>query len=101
MISEVLLLKSFESYTRTANQKDVVLGLLPQSHIFGLAVFHAAVFRGECVVVLHKFELETLLDAVHRCKINVLYLVSHSFLCIDVIDTVWPIVQGPFLAYEH
>ncbi|KKZ65685.1 hypothetical protein EMCG_01247 [[Emmonsia] crescens] len=75
MISEVLLLKSFESCTRTANQKDVVLGLLPQGHIFGLAVFHAAVFRGECVVVLHKFELETLLDAIHRCKINVLYLV--------------------------
>ncbi|OJD15233.1 hypothetical protein AJ78_04494 [Emergomyces pasteurianus Ep9510] len=75
MISEVLLLKSFESHTRAADQKDVVLGLLPQGHIFGLSVFHAAVFRGECVVVLHKFHLETLLDAIHKCKINVLYLV--------------------------
>ncbi|EEH46636.1 uncharacterized protein PADG_02734 [Paracoccidioides brasiliensis Pb18] len=75
LISEVLLLRSFESYTRTADQKDVALGLLPQGHLFGLSVFHTAVFRGECVVVLHKFELETLLDAIHRCRINVLYLV--------------------------
>ncbi|OAX82265.1 hypothetical protein ACJ72_03388 [Emergomyces africanus] len=75
MISEVLLLKSFENHARTADQKDVVLGLLPQGHVFGLSVFHAAVFRGECVVVLHKFQLGTLLDAIHRCKINVLYLV--------------------------
>ncbi|PGH09791.1 hypothetical protein GX51_00478 [Blastomyces parvus] len=75
MISEVLLLKSFENHTRTADQKDVVLGLLPQAHIFGLSVFHAAVFRGECVVVLHKFELETFLAVIHGCRINVLYLV--------------------------
>ncbi|EGC46875.1 AMP dependent CoA ligase [Histoplasma capsulatum var. duboisii H88] len=72
---EVLLLTSFENHTRTPNQKNVVLGLLPKGHIFGLSVFHTAVFRGECVVVLHKFELETLLAVIQRSRINVLYLV--------------------------
>lgn len=76
VISEILLLKQFESHTRTAGQKDVVLGLLPYSHIFGLSVFTAAVFRGETVVVLPKFELNTLLDAIQRTGINNLYLVS-------------------------
>ncbi|KAG5291508.1 AMP dependent CoA ligase [Histoplasma ohiense] len=75
MISEVLLLTSFENHTRTPDHKNVVLGLLPQGHIFGLSVFHAAVFRGECVVVLHKFELKTLLAVIQRSRINVLYLV--------------------------
>ncbi|PGH00705.1 hypothetical protein AJ79_08125 [Helicocarpus griseus UAMH5409] len=75
MIAEVILLKYFESRTRTADQKDVVLGLLPQNHIFGLSVYHAAVFRGECVAVMHKFELQALLAAIHRCKMNTLYVV--------------------------
>ncbi|KAI2030138.1 hypothetical protein LOZ45_001675 [Ophidiomyces ophidiicola] len=75
MISEVWLLKLFEEHTRTLDQQDTVLGLLPYSHVFGLSVFNAAVYRGESVVVLPKFELATLLGAIERCKINVLYVV--------------------------
>nr|KMM67454.1 4-coumarate-CoA ligase 2 [Coccidioides posadasii RMSCC 3488] len=75
VISQISLFKLFEGYTRTENQKDTVLGLLPYSHIFGLSVFHSAVYRGECVVVVPKFELATLLGAIERCKINVLYVV--------------------------
>lgn len=76
MISEVLLFKLYESYGRTKDQKDTVLGLLPYSHIFGLSVFNAAVYRGESVTVLPKFELEVLLRAIQIHQINRLYLVS-------------------------
>ena len=97
VISEVLLFKHFESHTRDPDQKDVVLGLLPYSHIFGLSVFTAAVFRGETVAVLPKFELGTLLDAIQRTRINTLYLVS---IWTHVISRwpgmyCWLIVPGP------
>lgn len=80
MISEIALFTLFESHTRTKNQKDTVLGLLPYSHVFGLSVFNSAIYRGESVVVMPKFELAALLRAIERCKINVLYVVSQSHL---------------------
>ncbi|EEP79140.1 hypothetical protein UREG_03986 [Uncinocarpus reesii 1704] len=75
VISQVSLFKLFESRTRTPDQKDTVLGLLPFNHLFGLAVFHSAFYRGESVVVLPKYELATLLEAIELCRINVLYVV--------------------------
>ncbi|KAK2748567.1 hypothetical protein FQN57_000702 [Myotisia sp. PD_48] len=75
MISQILLYSAYESPTRTENQRDIALGLLPYSHIFGLAVFTTAVYRGETVVAMSKFDLESLFQAIQRCKINVLYLV--------------------------
>ncbi|KAK2749532.1 hypothetical protein FQN55_003229 [Onygenales sp. PD_40] len=75
MIAEVFLVKQFDSFTRTKDQRDVVLGLLPQSHLFGLSVFNAAVYQGDSVVVLPKFELGVLLGAIQRSRINILYLV--------------------------
>ena len=54
-----------------------VLGLLPMSHIYGLVVIcHAGVWRGDCVVVLPKFEFDTTLRAIQDHKINSLFLVS-------------------------
>ncbi|WEW56234.1 hypothetical protein PRK78_001673 [Emydomyces testavorans] len=75
MISQVSLFALFENHTRTKDQRDIVLGLLPYSHIFGLSVFSSAIYRGDSVVVLSKFELDTLLGAIERCKIDVLYVV--------------------------
>ncbi|OJD26490.1 hypothetical protein ACJ73_02130 [Blastomyces percursus] len=75
MISEVLSLKSFENHTRTADQKDVVLGLLPQAHIFGLS----------------------------PCRINVLYLVppiivsmvqNEKLMIWEALQPSWPILQA-------
>jgi long-subunit acyl-CoA synthetase (AMP-forming) len=61
------------------NQSDyteMVLGLLPMSHIYGLVVIcHASVFRGDGVVVLPKFEFTSTLQAVQDYKINSLFLV--------------------------
>ncbi|KAL2856373.1 hypothetical protein BJX68DRAFT_253496 [Aspergillus pseudodeflectus] len=55
---------------------DVLLGLLPQSHIYGLIVMcHAGPFRGDQVIVLPKFELETYMAAVQNFKITSLFVV--------------------------
>lgn len=55
---------------------DVALGLLPQSHIYGLIVIcHASTYRGDKVVVLPKFEMQQYLTAIAKYKINTLYIV--------------------------
>lgn len=56
--------------------RDVALGLLPQSHIYSLIIIcHASTYRGDSVVVLPKFELDSYLNAIEEHKINTLYLV--------------------------
>lgn len=58
------------------NYQDVALGLLPQSHIYGLIVIcHASTYRGDKVVILPKFDMTQYLTAIARYKINTLYIV--------------------------
>ncbi|KAJ5223484.1 4-coumarate--CoA ligase-like 7 [Penicillium chermesinum] len=58
------------------NYTEVALGLLPQSHIYGLVVIcHAGAYRGDQTIVLPKFELKTFLAAIQNFKINTLFLV--------------------------
>lgn len=53
------------------------LGLLPFSHIYGLAVVaHGSFYRGDEVIVLPKFEMTSFLSAIEKFKINQLFLVS-------------------------
>ena len=55
---------------------DVVLGLLPQSHIYALVVIcHASVYRGDGVIVLPRFEMGQYLNALQEFKINTLFVV--------------------------
>ena len=62
--------------TRGSNYQDVALGLLPQSHIYGLVIIaHASTWRGDQVIILPKFELKSYLNAIAKYKINTLYLV--------------------------
>lgn len=56
--------------------RDVALGLLPQSHIYGLIVIcHSSTYRGDRVVVLPKFDLQHYLNSIQKYKINTLYIV--------------------------
>ncbi|KAF1945618.1 acetyl-CoA synthetase-like protein [Clathrospora elynae] len=61
------------------NQSDyteVVLGLLPMSHIYSLVVIcHASIFRGDGVIVLPKFNFTKTLQAIQDYKINSLFMV--------------------------
>jgi len=49
----------------------VAMGLLPFSHIYGLVVVaHCAIWRGDGVIVLPKFDLTEYLEAIQKFKIN-------------------------------
>lgn len=55
---------------------DVVLGLLPQSHIYSLVVIcHAGAYRGDQVIILPKFELNLYLDSIEKYRIGTLFVV--------------------------
>lgn len=57
-------------------RQDVGLGLLPQSHIYGLVVISlATTARGDEVIILPKFEMVSYLTAIMKFKINTLFLV--------------------------
>ncbi|KAI4108769.1 MAG: hypothetical protein LQ345_007093 [Seirophora villosa] len=84
VIANALQISTYEAphreRRRNLEEKDhpteVVLGLLPQSHIYGLVVIcHASIYRGDQVVNLPKFEIRSFLNAVQRFKINELFLV--------------------------
>lgn len=60
---------------------QVQLGILPLSHIYGLVfIAHTAIYRGDEVIVMPKFDLRSLLEATQRFKIEQLMLVSRSAL---------------------
>ena len=79
VIANTIQSSTFEKASRDARGKgyrDVALGLLPQSHIYGLVIIaHASSWRGDQVIVLPKFELKSYLTAIVKYKINTLYLV--------------------------
>lgn len=80
VIAQVLQICSFESQSREGSEHQVSLGLLPQSHIYGLTVIcHASVYRGDQVIVLPRFTLSSCLAAVQRYHITSLFLVCLLF----------------------
>ncbi|MCJ1320435.1 hypothetical protein MMC15_005774 [Xylographa vitiligo] len=85
VISNVLQISTYEKPYRDMMKKnspsnadflEITLGLLPQSHIYSLVVIcHATGYRGDQVINLPKFEINTYLSAIQRFKINTLLLV--------------------------
>lgn len=79
VIANTLQIKTYDSNWRKSQgdgYKDVGLGLLPQSHIYGLIVIcHEATYMGDSVVVLPKFEFNQYLNSIQTYKINTLYIV--------------------------
>jgi ribosome assembly protein SQT1 len=52
------------------------LGLLPQSHIYGLIVIcHVSTYRGDGCIILPKFDMHHYLTAIAKFDINTLYIV--------------------------
>lgn len=53
--------------------EDVVYGVLPLFHIFGLNVaLHATLARGACIVLVQRFDPATLIDSVRDRKVTVI-----------------------------
>lgn len=83
VIANTLQINTFDQVARNQMKSpgndaylENALGLLPLSHIYGLVVIaHANVFRGDCVVILPKFELKSFLTVVQDYKISTLYIV--------------------------
>jgi acyl-CoA synthetase (AMP-forming)/AMP-acid ligase II len=62
---------------RSGDTTEIGLGLLPLSHIYGLVVIaQASTYRGDQIIILPKFELQSYLNAIQTYKIQTLYLVS-------------------------
>ncbi|KAL6885691.1 hypothetical protein GGI43DRAFT_432423 [Trichoderma evansii] len=73
IIANIIQLSTYESSYRKQQGIDsqTLLGLLPFSHAYGLVVMaHVAPYRGDEVIVLPKYKLETLLTTVQRFKIE-------------------------------
>lgn len=84
VIANTLQTTLFEMPSRNTigrDNRDVALGLLPQSHIYGLVIIaHASTYRGDQVVVLPKFEPQSFLNVIAKYRINTLYLVPPVIL---------------------
>lgn len=79
VIANVMQIAAFEKPTRDKRPgrgSEVVLGLLPLSHIYGLVVVaQASTWRGDGCIILPKFELQSYLQTIQTHKIETLYLV--------------------------
>ncbi|KAK4120124.1 acetyl-CoA synthetase-like protein [Parathielavia appendiculata] len=78
VIANTLQYTAYESVGRRQRgvETQVELGLVPMSHIYGLVVVsHGATWRGDEVIVLPKFELESYLAAIETFKIEHLVIV--------------------------
>jgi acyl-CoA synthetase (AMP-forming)/AMP-acid ligase II len=82
VIANTLQLATFDSPQRKeieekdGDSKQVVLGLLPYSHIYGLvAVVHASIYQGDKLICLPKFEMKTYFESIQRFGIQMLFVV--------------------------
>ena len=83
VIANVLQMSTYERHVReqrpTTRRSEVGLGLLPLSHIYGLVVIaQTGTYRGDEIIILPKFELQSYLNAIQRYKIETLYVVRSS-----------------------
>ncbi|PNP76101.1 hypothetical protein FNYG_10659 [Fusarium nygamai] len=78
IISGIIQTCTFDSVSRKADGIDtqVMLGVLPFSHVFGLMLItHLGTYRGDEIIVMPRFEFELFLAAVSRFKIQQLPIV--------------------------
>ncbi|KAI1120412.1 hypothetical protein F5Y10DRAFT_127243 [Nemania abortiva] len=78
VIANVMQVRWHEETGRRQNgiETQTQVGLLPLSHIYGLVVIASAgPYRGDGTIILPRFELKTLLQAIQRFKINFMHLV--------------------------
>jgi len=78
VITNILQIATYDNPGRESwkVKTEICLGLLPLSHIYGLVVIaHASAYRGDGIVILPRFELQSYLKAIAVNKIRTLYLV--------------------------
>ncbi|CAG9947951.1 unnamed protein product [Clonostachys rosea f. rosea IK726] len=76
IIANIMQMTLYELPLRNGTQPEVILGILPQSHIYSIILTtHCSVFRGDTVIVAAKFELRSLVKAIRKFKMTMLYVV--------------------------
>ncbi|KAH7161166.1 hypothetical protein EDB81DRAFT_783977 [Dactylonectria macrodidyma] len=78
IIAGILQTATFDSVARKAQdvETQVMLGLLPFSHVFGLMLItHLGAFRGDEIIVLPRYDFVSFLSAVSQFKIQQLSIV--------------------------
>ncbi|KAF5022720.1 hypothetical protein F66182_5268 [Fusarium sp. NRRL 66182] len=78
IIAGIIQTRTFDSVSRKADgiETQIMLGLLPFSHVFGLMLItHLGAYRGDEIIVMPRFEFESFLGAVSRFKIEQLPIV--------------------------
>lgn len=76
IIANVLQMTVYESTFLSRDTPDVILGILPQSHIYSIILTtHVSAFRGDTVVTMAKFELMNFVRAIKKFQMTMLYVV--------------------------
>ncbi|KAI2627219.1 hypothetical protein GGS21DRAFT_540714 [Xylaria nigripes] len=78
IIANVMQIRTYEDVARSQrdSQTQTQVGLLPLSHIYGLVVVATTgTYRGDGTIILPRFELKTLLQAIQKHRINMMHLV--------------------------
>jgi acyl-CoA synthetase (AMP-forming)/AMP-acid ligase II len=76
VINNILQIEAYERPQR-GEAHQAKLGMMPQSHIYGLIVIcHATIYVGDCVVTLPKYKFDWMLAATERFRIETMFLVS-------------------------
>ncbi|KAH8688456.1 hypothetical protein BGZ61DRAFT_533234 [Ilyonectria robusta] len=73
VIANTIQKRTYDSVGREAQgiKTQVMLGLLPFSHIYGLVpIAHVGTYRGDEIIVLPRFELKSFLAAVQKFRIE-------------------------------
>jgi len=77
VLANVVQLTLYEAKGRgKPSYRDVLLGALPLSHIYGVVVIsHLSMYRGDSIIVLPRFDMEQVLSCTQKFRINTLCLV--------------------------
>ena len=80
LVSDMVLTTSINTIT----DKDVLIGVLPFFHIYGMVlILNLAIYRGVTLVTMPRFDLEQFLQIVERYKITCLNLVPPLVLALS------------------
>ncbi|KAK4169041.1 hypothetical protein QBC43DRAFT_296370 [Cladorrhinum sp. PSN259] len=93
MIVNVMQMTTFEGvHSRNPGEAEPLTGVVPLSHMYGLVLGHLSAWRGDSFVVFPKFDIQWMLQAVPRYRIQRLYLVPPVIVAL---------VTNPFLLELH
>ncbi|KAK4185838.1 hypothetical protein QBC35DRAFT_502786 [Podospora australis] len=73
IIANILQLSVLERLSRS--EFEIVLGVLPLSHVQGIVASHCSVYLRDRIIVHSKFDMQAALASIQTFKINRLYLV--------------------------